>query len=434
MKTTRSHYSRWLLIPALTSAVSAASFEVLPASGDFLGMGTVGAISVDGSTIAAAGWSLATWAPQAVKWTPAAGGTKLDGTLPLTGGAWAVSANGTVLAGWKFNAAGKAACWVNGSIRAMTSFRNSAVNDLNRAGTTAVGRNPTGEKSSYYGVAAKWAISGGTVTSLGDFPGGATQSEATRISADGTTVVGWGTAPTGVNAFRSVNGAAMVNLGDLAGGIDFSEALGVSSDGSVVVGRSNSANGMEAFRWTTSGMTGLGDLTGGAFQSQATGVSGDGAIVVGLGASDGDNEVFIWDAKLGMRSLSGMCAAAGLPVSGYRFTYSRPVISEDGECVAGDAIAPDQTQVLWRLTGLRSMLEGLPKPPVQLAVNGSGVTLRFQAEAGFRYQIQQSTDLAAGKWTNVGSPIIGDGTEHEASPSLLNTPSCFYRLVVNDAP
>ena len=434
MTTLLSNKKYWLLGPALAAPLSAASFEVLPATGDFLGMGRVGGISADGATIAAAGWSLATWSPQAVKWTPTTGVNKLDATLPMNGGAWAVSANGTVLAGWKFSSSGKAACWVNGARRSLTSYGNSAVNDLNRAGSTAVGRNPTGEGSTYYSVAAKWAVSGGTVSSLGDLAGGATHSEATRISADGTTIVGWGTTASGVSAFRSTGGAAMVSLGDLAGGRVFSEALGVSADGSVIIGRSESTNGMEAFRWTSAGMTSLGDLPGGAFQSLATGVSGDGAIVVGIGASDADNEGVIWDANHGLRSLSGLCAAAGLPSSGYRFTYCRPVISEDGDSVAGDAIAPDQSQVLWRLSGLRSMLEGLPTPPVQLALHSKGVTLRFMAEAGFRYQVQQSENLATGTWTDVGPPVLGDGLEHQAAPANANLPRCFYRLVINNAP
>ncbi len=412
----------------------AASFEVLPASGDFVGMGQVGGISPDGSTISAAGWSLARWTPQAVKWTPGNGVQMLDSTLPISGAATGVSSNGTVLAGWKYNSSGKAACWVNGAASTMTSFRNSAANDVNRAGTIAVGKNPTGESSTYYGVAAKWAIPGGTVSSLGDLSGGATQSEATRISADGTTIVGWGTGSTGVTAFRAAGGATMVSLGDLTGGRVFSEALGVSADGAVVVGRSESTNGLEAFRWTSAGMVGIGDLPGGPFQSTATGVSGDGQIVVGIGASEADNEIFVWDAARGMRSLASLCAAAGLPVSGYRFTYCRPVISEEGDSIAGDAIAPDQTQVLWKLSGVRSLLGNVPAPPVSLALAADGITLRFTAEAGFLYQLQQCEGLEVGSWINVGDPIPGDGVEHVLAPGAATAPRCFFRLVVTNKP
>ncbi len=420
----------WLLLPALTATLPAASFEVLPASGDFLGMGQVGAISANGTTIAAAGWSLSTWSPQAVRWTPATGAKELDTTLPLAGGAWAVSADGTVVAGWKFSSNGKAACWVNGAARTLSAGWNSAISDLSRDGSVAVGRS----SSSYYGIAAKWAVSAnGTMTSLGDLAGGATESGATRISADGSTVVGWGTSATGVTAFRSVGGAAMSSIGDLTGGRVFSEALGVSANGTVVVGRSESAKGMEAFRWTsTGGLAALGDLPGGIFQSIATGVSGDGNVVVGVGSSEADNEVFIWDAGRGMRSLSALCTAAGLPVSGYRFTYCRPVISEDGDSVAGDAIAPDQTQVLWRLSGLRALLGGLPNPSVQIELHDGGVTLRFLAEAGFSYQVQQTANLIAAKWVSVGAAVAGDGVEHELT-TPANGPACFYRLVVSNS-
>ncbi len=51
-------------------------------------------------------------------------------------------------------------------------------------------------------------------------------------------------------------------LGDLAGGAFNSIALGVSADGSIVVGWSSIASGNEAFHWTSGGgMVGLGDST-----------------------------------------------------------------------------------------------------------------------------------------------------------------------------
>ncbi len=225
----------------------------------------------------------------------------------------------------------------------------------------------------------------------------------------------------------------MVSLGDLTGGLDFSEALGVSSDGTVIVGRSESSNGMEAFRWTSSGISGLGDLPGGAFQSIATGVSGDGEIVVGLGTSAADNEAFVWEEERGMRSLSALCSAAGIPISGYRFTYCRPVISEDGDSMAGDAIAPDQTQVLWRLSGLRSLLGAVPKPKVELTLQGAGIHLSFMAEAGFTYQVQECYGLGTEEWTNLGSPALGDRTEHEFE-TTFNSTACFYRLLISNSP
>lgn len=421
------------LLPALFAAsLSAATFETLPAAGDFVGMGSVGAISADGATIVAAGWSLASWGPQAVKWTPVAGAQRLDtATTPAAAAAWGVSADGTVVAGWRYGSSGHAAVWVNGSSRALTSSNNSAALDVSRDGSIAVGRNGTSGRNSVLGTAARWSTSSGAVASLGDVPGGLSHSEATRISADGSTSVGWATTAIGVVAFRAPLAGSMVSLGVLPGGRTFSEALGVSADGAVVVGRSHSGQGMQAFRWTAAtGMVGLGDLPGGAAQSSATGVSGDGSIVVGLGTTADDGDVFVWDSDNGIRSLTTLALAAGLPLDKYRFTYCRPVISEDGDAIAGDAIAPDQTQVLWRITGLRSLLVNTPLPTIRIEVVGSVARLHFSTQNGFSYQVQQTADLTRVPWTNLGAAIAGDGFEHVFDTGI-GGPACFYRLVVS---
>src|SRR5262245_51102467 len=80
-----------------------------------------------------------------------------------------------------------------------------------------------------------------------------------------------------------------MGLGDLAGGAVESTATAVSADGKVVVGYSKSSGlipsgGDEAFRWEKSGqMIGLGALQSEPnFRfSRATGVNGDGSIVIG---------------------------------------------------------------------------------------------------------------------------------------------------------
>ena len=88
-----------------------------------------------------------------------------------------------------------------------------------------------------------------------------------------------------VGANKQEKVAFFSGIGDLPGGRNFSSATRVSSDGSVVVGFSESENGMEAFRWTRdNGIQGLGDLPGGKFYSAAAGVSANGSIVVCQGA------------------------------------------------------------------------------------------------------------------------------------------------------
>jgi probable HAF family extracellular repeat protein len=153
----------------------------------------------------------------------------------------------------------------------------------------------------------------------------------------------------------------MTALGDLTGGKYFSEAAAVSTDGLVVVGRSHSTKGPEAFRWTSAtGMAALGDLPGGAVYSEATGVSGDGTIVVGMSNSTVEADVFLWTASAGMRSLAALCRAAGVDLNGWRFPYCRPLISEDGNSMTGDAISPQMDQVVWRLSGVRELAAQTP--------------------------------------------------------------------------
>ncbi|MCX6873858.1 MAG: autotransporter-associated beta strand repeat-containing protein [Verrucomicrobia bacterium] len=348
------------------------TFESLPAAGDVIGMGQPGAVSFDGSTIVGTSWSISKWQGQSFSWTREGGVRFLETSLPVASRAGGTSADGAVVAGQRFADFPQAACWAGGTLKALSSNRSAAVSDVAKDGKTIVGSNPAA--LSIAPLAAKWSVAAaGTAAAvaLGDLAGGATESEAKRISADGTTIVGWGTSTNGVEAFRIVGTGPMTALGELPGGKYFSEASAVSADGTVVVGRSRSTHGPEAFRWTAAtGMVGLGDLPGGAFCSEATGVSGDGTIVVGTSASAADTDVFVWTAAGGMRSLAALCRAANVDLTGWRFTYSRPVMSEDGNVLSGDAISPAMDQVIWRLAGLRE----LANLPGTLFWQGNGTT------------------------------------------------------------
>ncbi len=194
---------------------------------------------------------------------------------------------------------------------------------------------------------------------LGDLPGGVTNSAAYGVSADGQTVVGYGSTASGPVAFSwtqggglvalpmlnggtgsiayaaSANGGIIVGgtysptgqqasvwatnsvsgLGDLADGSFDSIARGVSSDGQVIVGHGTSASGREAFRWTGNVMTGLGDLAGGAFQSEALAVTPDGSRVTGYG-TPGVQNVFVWTATNGMQDFYASAQSKGVSSDG----------------------------------------------------------------------------------------------------------------------
>jgi uncharacterized membrane protein len=241
-----------------------------------------------------------------------------------------------------------------------------------------------------------------TFTPLGDLPGGAFDSAAAGVSADGSVVVGQGTSDLGHEAFIWTRGAGMTSLapspggffgaianaasddgmfvvgfvqrtgttfegfrwsastgmqflGDLPGGSFSSSADGVSSDGSVVVGLGNSASGLEPYRWTAAtGPVGLGDLPGLPFAGLAKGISGDGSIVVGHGnilANEAAGEGWIWTAAAGMVGLGDFPGGA--------FESSAEAISRNGRYVVGYG-AVDQGRMAFRWSaeeGMRALGE-----------------------------------------------------------------------------
>jgi probable HAF family extracellular repeat protein len=172
--------------------------------------------------------------------------------------AYGVSADGAVVVGYAYNAAGQQRAF---------RWQNGVMQDLGTLG---------GDRSWAYGV-----------------------------SADGAVVVGGAdNAARQWRAFRW-NGV-MQDLGTLGG--DESEAYGVSADGAVVVGWADNAAGQErAFRWTPSrGMEDLNTtyaslLTNGSVLIRARAISPDGRYIVGVGrnAATGHQEAFLLDTGRG---------------------------------------------------------------------------------------------------------------------------------------
>jgi probable HAF family extracellular repeat protein len=176
--------------------------------------------------------------------------------------AWGVSADGAVVVGWAFNAAGGIMPFAG---------RVGGMQDLGTLG---------GARSHAYGV-----------------------------SADGSVVVGRaGNAAGQYRAFRWTASGGMQNLGTLGG--NQSEAYGVSADGSVVVGSAqNTSGGYRAFRWTASG--GMQDLnttyasllTSGSVLIEVRAISPNGRYIVGYGrnAATGRYEAFLLDTGFPLR-------------------------------------------------------------------------------------------------------------------------------------
>ena len=226
---------------------------------------------------------------------------------------------------------------------------------------------------------------------LGFLPGG-TQSTASRVSRDGSVVVG---TANGNRAFRWTSAGGMVNLGTLPGGTD-SFASDVSDDGSVVVGTGYTSSGARAFRWTSAGgMVNLGlPLDGGgdgeAFNTYGGAVSGDGAVVAGF--SDPVNAAFRWTNAGGMLSLGTLGA-------GYSIAYD---CDSDGSVVVGEVTGASNDHAFrWTVAGgmedLGTMTGGTSSRGRGVSADGSTV-VGWGGTSGF-------TAVRAFRWTSAGGMV-----------------------------
>jgi hypothetical protein len=79
-------------------------------------------------------------------------------------------------------------------------------------------------------------------------------------------------------------------------------------------------------------------------------------------------------------------------------------------------------------------LAALTRPTVSIP-SGDGVpVLGVSSQNGFSYQLQRTADLG-GTWTNIGSPVPGNGGTVSATDDLPLPEKGFYRwLVIPDLP
>ncbi len=299
-------------------------------------------ISPDGSVVVGIGGLGHPSGPWPVRWTASEGLVNLaelpDGLLHR-GGARAASAGGSVIVG---ELDGEPFRWTatGGLPLAPGSGLEGVATAVSADGSVIAGYLINGEEREAF----RWTVEAGLLR-LGDLSGGDLYSTAADISADGTVIVGVGRTGTGDEAFRwNEESGGMAGLGDLPGGLFRSGSSAVSSNGSVIVGGGTSQLGIEAFRWTAAqGMVGLGDLPGGEFRSSAFAVSGDGSIIVGVGTSplpEFPSEAFIWDEARGLRSLRAVLIGDfGLDLSGWILSGATG-ISMDGMTIVGTGYGP----------------------------------------------------------------------------------------------
>ena len=217
-------------------------------------------VSDDGLTVV--GMSNSVNGNEAFKWTQAGG---MVGLGDLAGGlfysrAFDVSSDGSIIVGEAHVAKGgfvdtsEAFRWTQaggmvGLGDLAGGFYYSVASAISDDGNVIVG---TSNSSNGY-EAFKWTQAGGMV-GLGDLAGGSFSSRANAVNTDGTVIVGAGTHTTQFEAFIWKESTGMLSLSEwlLGSGLSltdwsFTEATGVSDDGKTVVGYGNTSSGKQAF-------------------------------------------------------------------------------------------------------------------------------------------------------------------------------------------
>jgi len=306
-------------------------------------------ISADGSTVVGASGN------RPFRWTAAEGLVGLES--PLTDSvsvAFAASANGSMIVGRAMNTAAVGSFLFQWSPPAGTVTLgppSSEARAVSADGSIVAGWRFEGGSD----VAARWED--GNELLLGKLSGGTGPSRAFGISANGQVIVGLSdSANSGneVEAFRWTAAEGMVGLGDLPGGLFHSAAFGASQDGSVIVGYGRTGAGLEAFRWTdATGMQPLGVLAG-LPESEAHAVSANGSVVVGESYSRNPingwtpRAAFIWNSnEATMQDLRAYLIAKGVTnLNGWSLDSAYGV-SADGLKIVGWGYNPAGQQEAW---------------------------------------------------------------------------------------
>ena len=233
---------------ALANPAHAASFQGL---GDLPGgtfQGSALGVSGDGSVVV--GYSYSANGLEAFRWTQAGGIVGLGGVSQSS--AQAVSGDGSVVVGITFPATGNEAFrWTQaGGIVGLGDLPGGGFGS-GAYGISSDGSIVVGYGTSASGIEAfRWTQAGGIV-SLGDLPGGSVDTYASGVSDDGSVVIGFGNSANGYEAFRWTQAGGIRSLKDLLTtdfglnltGWQLSRAQGISADGLTIVGYGTNPNG-----------------------------------------------------------------------------------------------------------------------------------------------------------------------------------------------
>lgn len=215
-------------------------------------------VSADGSIIV--GGSSSSLGGRAFRWTGALVGMESLGTLPggSDSAARGVSGDGSVIVGESSGSGGTyfgfrwtpATGMVSlGTLPGAPLAYGSSAYGVSSDGSVIVGKGGTP-----FGTRAfRWTSAGG-MANLGPFPGGTT-TEARGVSGDGSKVVGWGMTSLGSRAFLWTSALGLVDLNTYLPtlGTDLTDwtldqATAISADGTTIVGWGTILGEMRAWR------------------------------------------------------------------------------------------------------------------------------------------------------------------------------------------
>jgi uncharacterized membrane protein len=280
------------------------------------------------------GWCVA--APCAVAQTfDLVGAPGVNGVTRIHG----ISADGTVAAGYSATA-GTPFTWTRAGGRVDLPFPASAF-AISGDGTTIAG-----QAFPSAGVAQAFRYSAGSGQQLLGAPGPFPRSQANGVNGDGNVIAGEAFNSVGTQgvAWRWTPAGGMQPLGHTRVGHTVSAARAVSRDGQTIVGFSGGGGVAEAFRWTaTGGLQALPDQPGTVFSASASAVNHDGSIIVGNSGLPG-NPPAIW---------RGDDLPTILPIPAAWANAGGNVVSDDGSIVAGEARNPNFEQEAWIWTQSR---------------------------------------------------------------------------------
>lgn len=262
--------------------------------------------------------------------------------------AHATSANGQVIVGSQFNTNNQPSAFrweagVMNSLPLLAGQTSSQASAISPDGLTIVGYGAVPGNAQ----ALRWQ--GGVPLGLGKIPAISNFTAATAVSADGSIVAGSANPATSIQqAFQWQAGT----ISSLPGIPNQSSANGISADGSVIVGAANPGSANLAIRWEAGVTTVLGDFAGGTSNSSAFAVTADGNTIVGMGTTAWGPEAFIWDAQHGMRLLQDVLTneyGLGAALSGWHLTEARD-ITADGRSIVGVGLNPNGDYEGWIFT------------------------------------------------------------------------------------